>query len=98
MGTLYTCQHPEQVRKLILLAPALTWPDFVENPPAPVSVPTVVYHGRRDAVVPIEPVRDLASRVFTNLTFYVVDDDHGLHKAVQVIDWSSLLQFPGEET
>ena len=98
MGTLFTCQHPEQVRKLILLAPALTWPDFVENPPAPVSVPAVVYHGRRDAVVPIEPVRDLAARIFTNLTFHVVDDDHSLHKAVQAIGWSSLLQFPSTTT
>jgi pimeloyl-ACP methyl ester carboxylesterase len=98
MGTLFTCQHPGQVSKLILLAPALTWPDFVENPPSPVSVPTVVYHGRRDTVVPIEPVRELAARVFANLAFCDVDDDHSLHKAVQVIDWSSLLQFPKEET
>jgi pimeloyl-ACP methyl ester carboxylesterase len=98
MGALFTCQHPERVGKLILLAPALTWPDFFENPPAPVSVPTVVYHGRRDTVVPVEPVRDLAARIFTDLTFYVVDDDHGLHRAVQAIDWSSLLQFPREET
>ena len=26
MGVLFTCQHPEQVKKLVLLAPALTWP------------------------------------------------------------------------
>jgi pimeloyl-ACP methyl ester carboxylesterase len=91
MGALFTCQHPQQVRKLILLAPALTWPDLVENPPAPVSVPTVVYHGRRDAVVPIEPVRELAAQIFSDLTFHVVDDDHSLHEAVQAIDWFSLV-------
>jgi pimeloyl-ACP methyl ester carboxylesterase len=97
MGALFTCQYPEKVSKLILLAPALIWPDFVENP-SPVSVPVVVYHGRRDTVVPIGPVRDLAARIFTDLTFCVVDDDHGLHKTVQAIDWPVLLQSPREET
>ncbi len=91
MGTLFTCQHPERVKKLILLAPALTWPDFSDHPPAPVSVPTVVYHGRGDTVVPLEPVRALCERTFTHLTFHAVDDDHRLRETVQAIDWPALL-------
>jgi pimeloyl-ACP methyl ester carboxylesterase len=90
MGTLFTCQHPEQVKKLILLAPALTWPGFADSLPTSVSVPTVVYHGRGDTVVPLEPVRALCEQIFTDLTFYAVDDDHGLHKTAQNIDWPTL--------
>ena len=92
MGALFTCQHPEQVDRLILLAPALIWPDFAQSPPPPVSVPTVVYHGRKDNLIPLERVRPLAEQVFRNLTFHVVDDDHGLHKTVQAIDWPALLR------
>jgi len=92
MAALYTCQHPRQVEKLILLAPALTWPGIAEYPPAPVSVPTTVYHGSKDTVVPLEPVRALCERIFGNLTFYVVDDEHKLHKTTQAIDWPLLIK------
>ena len=94
MGALFTCQHPERVQKLVLLAPALAWPDFADDPPAPISVPTVVYHGRGDTVVPLEPVRALCEQVFTDLAFNVVDDDHRLRKTVQNIDWPALLITP----
>jgi len=94
MGVLFTCQHPQQVQKLILLAPALPWPGFADHPPAPVSVPTVVYHGRRDTVVPLGPVRALCKQVFINLTFHAVDDDHRLRETAQAIDWPSLVGEP----
>lgn len=91
MGALFTCQHPGQVRKLILLAPALIWPDFADALPPPVSVPTVVYHGWRDTVIPLEAVRPLAEKVFLNLDFHQVHDDHRLQATVQAIDWPALL-------
>lgn len=91
MGAIFTCQHPEQVKKLILLAPALIWPDFAQALPPPVSVPTVIYHGLQDTVIPLELVRPLAEQVFTNLTFHAVDDDHGLRDTVQAIDWPALV-------
>jgi pimeloyl-ACP methyl ester carboxylesterase len=91
MGALFTCQQPQQVKKLILLAPALIFPDFAANPPDPISVPTVIYHGRHDSVVPVEPVRTLAEQVFLNLTFHLVDDDHRLHQTVQAVDWPALV-------
>lgn len=92
IGALFTCQHPQQVRKLILLAPALTLPEFAGRLPAPVAVPTVVIHGTRDDVVPLEAVRELAEKVFLNLTYHVVDDDHRLMKTAQEIDWHALLE------
>jgi pimeloyl-ACP methyl ester carboxylesterase len=94
MGAIFTCapSNAGQVRKLILLAPALIWPDFAQNPPDPVYVPTVIYHGTRDDLIPLELLQPLAERVFTNLTFNSVDDDHRLGKTVQAIDWDELLQ------
>jgi pimeloyl-ACP methyl ester carboxylesterase len=91
MGALFTCQHPDQVRKLVLMAPALIWPDFASSPPEPVDVPTIIYHGSRDNIVPLAPVRQLAERVFRNLAYHVVDDDHGLHNTAQEIDWKAIL-------
>ena len=91
MGALFTCQRPSQVRKLILLAPALIWPDFAQALPPPVSVPVVIYHAPEDHTIPLELVRPLAEMVFLNLSFHVVDDDHSLHKTVQAIDWPALL-------
>ena len=91
MATLFTCQHPEQVERLVLLAPALIWPDFAANPPDPVSVPTAIYHGRQDHLIPLEILRSLAEQIFLDLTFHAVDDDHGLHKTVYAIDWPQLL-------
>jgi pimeloyl-ACP methyl ester carboxylesterase len=91
MGAIFACQRPAQVRKLVLLAPALVLPDFAAAPPAPVDVPTVVYHGLQDDVVPLAPTRKLAEQVFRQLDFHVVDDDHRLQKTVQGLDWKSLL-------
>ncbi len=91
MGALFTCQSPAQVRKLVLLAPALVLPEFAGAPPDPVEVPTVVYHGLQDDVVPLEPTRKLAEQVFRKLEFNVVDDDHRLQQTVQGLDWKKLL-------
>ena len=92
MAASFACQHPQQVRKLVLLAPALIWPDFAASPPAPVSMPVVIYHGTRDALIPLELVRELAGQVFTNLDFRAVDDDHGLYQTVHTIDWQAVVR------
>jgi len=94
MGALFTCQHPKQVRKLILLAPALTLPEFANHLPGPVDVPTIVIHGTRDDVVPLKPVRAIAEKVFTNLTYHIVDDDHRLQKTAVELDWKSIFALP----
>ncbi len=91
MAALYACQRPEQVQKLVLLAPALIWPEFAKDPPGPVDVPVTIYHGSRDEVIPLGAARPLAERVFSNLSFNVVDDDHGLHKTIHELDWHALL-------
>ncbi len=92
MGTVFTCEHPTQVRKLILLAPALLRDHFaaylnLET----VSVPTIIVHGTEDDVVPLESVRELAEKIFTNLQYIVVNDGHRLHKAFEELDWEEIL-------
>jgi pimeloyl-ACP methyl ester carboxylesterase len=91
MGALWACAHPQQVRRLVLLAPALSRPAFAEHPPAPVQVSGAVYHGQHDTVVPLGPVRVLVEQVFPRLAFHAVDDDHMLRATVQAIDWWALL-------
>jgi len=92
MGTVFTCKRPTQVRKLILLAPALLRAHFAPYLDLEtVSVPTVIVHGTEDDVVPLEPVRALAQKFFTNLTYHVVNDGHRLSKAFGELDWEKIL-------
>ena len=92
MGTLFTLEHATQVRKLILLAPALTLDPLASlSDPQPVSVPTSLIHGTLDTVVPLEPVRAIAQKLFTNLTIHIVEDDHRLQKSVYELDWNMIL-------
>jgi predicted alpha/beta hydrolase family esterase len=92
MGTVFTCEHPSQVRKLILLAPALLRDQFATYLNLePVSVPTVIVHGTEDDVVPLKPVRELAEKLFKNLTYHIVNDGHRLHKAFVELDWEEIL-------
>ena len=91
MAGIFTLDHPSQVRKLVLLAPALMLEPFASRERIPVSVPTIIVHGTADDVVPLEPVRELAEKVFKNLTYYVVDDSHRLSKAFEELDWEKIL-------
>lgn len=94
MAATWTCRHPQEVVRLILLAPALHYADFADEEFTPVDVPTVLVHGTGDAVVPIDPVRAQARRVFRDLDMREVDDDHQLHATVQQLDWRELLVAP----
>jgi len=92
MAALFTCQHPQQVRKAILLAPALILFQEQDFPNQPVDVPVTIYHGERDTVIPLHAVRPTAEQLFVNLVFHQMDDDHGLYKTVHEIDWRALLE------
>ena len=92
MGTVFTCEHPTQVRKLVLLAPALLREQFASYLELePVTVPTIIIHGTEDDVVPLEPVREIAEKLFTFLSYRVVDDGHRLLKAFEELDWEEIL-------
>jgi len=91
MATLFAAQAPGQVKKLLLLAPALTLSEFADHLPDPIHVPTIVVQGTKDELIPWEAARNLAERVFSNLNFIIVDDDHRLHKTAETLDWESML-------
>ena len=92
MAAIYASQHPKKVQKLILLAPALIWPEFAKLPLEPIQAPTVIVHGENDAVVPLAIIRRIAERAFLRLEFHAVDDDHSLLKTTFSLDWRHLVE------
>ena len=91
MAALFAMEHPDQVDKLVLLAPALTLPGFTRSLPSSISIPTIIIQGTHDEIVPLGPTRNLAEKIFTSLTYIEVDDDHRLHKTAEELDWEKLL-------
>jgi pimeloyl-ACP methyl ester carboxylesterase len=92
MAALFTVESPIQVRKLIMLAPALVFPEFRTLKSNPISVPTVLIHGRQDELLTLKEVRALAEMQFSNLEVIEVEDDHRLHHAADNLDWKALLK------
>ncbi len=93
MAAIYACQHPETIRKLVLLAPALDLTDFEPYLTHRIDIPVVLYHGRLDDVVPPEAVQIIARKVFSNLDYHAVDDDHSLHHTFSGMAWDDLLHI-----
>ena len=92
MAALFACRNQARVRRLILLAPALGHADFSPWYATPLEMPAVLYHGRRDTVVPPEQTRQIAERLFRNIESHLVDDDHDLHRIFPALDWDRLLE------
>ncbi|HSN76519.1 MAG TPA: alpha/beta fold hydrolase, partial [Anaerolineae bacterium] len=91
MAAVFACQHPGQVAKLVLLAPALAFIDLAQTPLPPSDARVVVYHGQQDDVVPMEKTRQVAQQLFPNLAFHVVEATHDLNPLMPSIDWPALL-------
>ena len=96
MASVFAIEHPQTVKRLILLAPALNFPEF-SGYAATCPAPTLLYIGRRDTVCPPQEVLPPARRLFTDLTVHQTEDDHLLRQTFTAIDWSCLLSesFPG---
>ena len=91
MATLFASENQSSVDKMILLAPAINMMDFSAQEKKNLLVPTWIYHGRNDEVIPLADVEKIAKNRFKNLSFHAVDDDHFLHKTFKTIDWNNLL-------
>ena len=91
MGTLYAMENERNLDKLILLAPAIHLIESSAYPLHEIQVPTWVYHGRQDEVIPIEAVERVSKKIFINLRLHAVDDDHYLHRTFKGLDWGALL-------
>ncbi len=90
MATKYAYDNPKKVNKMVLLAPAIIFENVI-NDSMKIDVPTIIYHGKNDNVVQLKETKELAQKVFTNLKFIEVEDDHFLHKAIYKIPWKEIL-------
>ena len=94
MAAIFACAHEQQVKRLILLAPALNLPEFEPclERRRPVQIPVILRHGRHDDVVPPKAVHEIAAQVFSNLDYRLVEDDHSLHRTFDGMNWDDLLR------
>ncbi len=91
MATLYTMEKQETVDRLVLLAPALNFPEFLQYKLKSIEVPTRIIIGSNDTVTPMQEVLPLARKIFTNLNYDEVDDTHMLAETFREFDWQTLL-------
>ncbi|MDH3392708.1 MAG: alpha/beta fold hydrolase [Desulfobulbaceae bacterium] len=94
MATIFAFKYPDRVCRLVLLAPALNFPELSHDAEGQVPVETHLVIGRDDTVTPAGEVVPVARRIFSDLRLSVVDDDHLLHKTFPTLDWPSLLDCP----
>ncbi len=94
MAAIFACEQEERVKKLILLAPAIGLPAFGPFLDRRLLVPVTVFHGSRDELLPLEHTHGICRRVFPDLTFTELDDDHSLHRTFAALDWDTLLEVP----
>ena len=92
MATRYVMGKEDTVDRLVLLAPALNFPDFSEYRIKQVRKPAWMIIGKHDTVTPAEIVLPIAKRIFTDLTYEEVNDDHLLAATFRSFDWESLLK------
>ena len=91
MGTLYAMQKQEAVARLILLAPALNFPEFLQYKLKIIEVPTRIIIGNDDIVTPAQEVLPLARKIFTDLNYDEVNDTHMLAETFRKFDWQAML-------
>jgi len=91
MGALYTLKYPNKVELLILLAPLLAVTALNPDKFRSIDIPVIIFHGKNDNIVPMKDSRNRAKKLFKNLQFNVVDDDHMLHSTVTEINWKEII-------
>ena len=91
MATMYAMEKTEVVGRLVLLAPALNFPEFSQYELKSLEIPTRLIIGKDDSVTPVREVLPLARKIFTDLAYDEVDDDHFLAKTFRDFDWQDLL-------
>lgn len=91
LATCFAIRHPGRCHSLVLLAPALNFPEFVP-PQEMVSTPSILIIGDQDTVTPPDSVLPLARKTFSQLQIFRYEDDHMLHGCFEKLDWKQLLQ------
>jgi pimeloyl-ACP methyl ester carboxylesterase len=94
MATLFAMANGPRVKRMVLLAPALNFPEFVPYRFQTVDIPAWLYVGKEDTVTPLAEVEPLARAIFSRLYYHAVEDDHLLRHTFRAIDWVRLLSEP----
>lgn len=90
MAACTAIEQPENIKQLILLAPALNFEEF-SPPQKKCEVPATLIIGKNDTICPADTVIPLAEKTFKQLKVQVVDDDHMLHKTFYEQDWQQII-------
>ena len=91
MATIYAMERQESVDRLVLLAPALNFPEFSQYKVKNIKVPTRVIIGSDDNITPVQEVLPLARKTFVDLNYDEVDDGHMLAETFRNFDWQIML-------
>jgi len=91
MATLFAMEYPARVTRMVLLAPAIHLIDAAPGPKTTVALPVSIYHGAQDMVIPLPEVQHVAQKLFADLSFHMVDDDHYFHKTFKSLNWDVFL-------
>ena len=82
-------QIPEKLKGLLLLAPALHYPESPNDEPekliAPDSVPVTIIHSTTDDIVPISASKNYIERSGNNVQLIEVEDNHVLEDSIEII-------------
>ena len=92
MAAIYAFENQDTIKKLILLAPALNHTKFTPYLSEKLTLPVNIFHGKEDEVISTKPIQSIAKKVFTNLTFTILADDHRLSRTFTSIDWPQLIE------
>ena len=97
MATIYAMANENDINRMILLAPALNFPDFSDYMNKRIAVPTWMFIGSNDTVTPAKRVVPMARKIFNELYYEEVPDDHMLAMTFRQFDWQELLNREGEQ-
>lgn len=82
-------EKPEKLRGLLLLAPALHYPEPPNVNPeelvAPDSVPVTIIHSITDDIVPVSASKNYVERSGNNVQLIEVEDSHVLEDSIELI-------------
>ncbi len=91
MAAQFTLQNETRIQKIILLAPALNLPEFCPGAGQLLHLPVIIYHGMDDNIVDPYIVKGIAVKVFRQLEYHLVDDDHSLNTTFPSLAWEKIL-------
>ena len=82
-------RKPDKLKGLLLLAPALHYPEPPNNNPeelvAPNNIPVTIIHSIEDEIVPISASKDYIKRSGDNVKLIEVKDNHVLENSIELI-------------